>query len=423
MPLGWPGLLRLGLVQSAIGALAVLATSLLNRVMIVEYALPAALPAGLVAWHYSVQLSRPAWGHGSDRARRRAPWIVGGMAVLAAGTLTAVAALPLIAAGGWTGLCIALLAFTLIGTGVGAAGTTTLALLAAGATPAQRPAAAAIAWIMMILGIAVTAGVVGALIDPFSPARLLRIAAWVAMGAVALSIIATWRIEGAAVPPETAPPPLAAALRAIGDDPAARRFTAFVFVSMLAYSMQDLILEPFAGLRFGMSAGQSTSLTGVQHGGVLIGMIGAGIGGSLQGGAGLRRWITGGCAASTLAMVALALGAQAGPGWPLVANVALLGIANGIFAVAAIGAMMSLASAGGAGSEGVRMGVWGAAQAIAFALGGLLGAGGVDLLRAATGSSADAFAAVFAVEAALFAAAALLAWHPVSAPMHKAAPA
>ena len=71
-PLGWPGIVRLGLVQSAIGALAVLATSLLNRVMVVEYALPAALPAGLVAWHYAVQLSRPAWGHGSDRTQRAA---------------------------------------------------------------------------------------------------------------------------------------------------------------------------------------------------------------------------------------------------------------------------------------------------------------------------------------------------------------
>ena len=69
-PLGWPGIVRLGLVQSAIGAIVMLATSLLNRVMVVEYALPAALPAGLVAWHYGVQLSRPVWGHGSDRGRR-----------------------------------------------------------------------------------------------------------------------------------------------------------------------------------------------------------------------------------------------------------------------------------------------------------------------------------------------------------------
>lgn len=415
-PLGWPGIVRLGLVQSAIGALAVLATSLLNRVMVVEYALPAALPAGLVAWHYAVQLSRPAWGHRSDRTPRRAPWIVAGMAVLAAGTLIAVASLPLLGARSWQGYALAVAGFTLIGAGVGAAGTTLLALLAARTAPARRPAAAAIAWIMMILGIAVTAGVVGTLIDPFSPARLMRIAALVAIGAIALTIAATWRLEDATAPvPSAAPVPLDTALREIAADPAALRFTAFVFVSMLAYSMQDLILEPFAGLRFGMSAGESTSLTGIQHGGVLIGMIAAGVGGSLRGGAGLRRWIAGGCAASALAMAALALGAQAGPGWPLALNVWLLGLANGVFAVAAIGAMMTLAAGGGPGREGVRMGVWGAGQAIAFALGGMIGAGGVDLLRAATGTPADAFALVFGVESLLFVAAAWLAWRPASA--------
>lgn len=422
-PLGWPGIVRLGLVQSAIGALAVLATSLLNRVMVVEYALPAALPAGLIAWHYAIQLSRPAFGHGSDRARRRGSWIVGGMALLAAGSLVAVAALPLLAAGGGWGLALAGIGFTLIGAGVGAAGTTLLALLAARVEPARRPAAAAIAWIMMILGIAVTAGVVGTLIDPFSPARLLRVAAGVAALALLLTVAATWRIDAGPVPPDAPAVPLARALRAIADDPAARRFTAFVFVSMLAYSMQDLILEPFAGLRFGMSPGESTALTGVQHGGVLAGMIAAGVGGSLRGGARLRRWIAGGCAGSAAGLAALAMAAQTGPGWPLALNVALLGLANGVFAVAAIGAMMTLAGAAGPGREGVRMGVWGAAQAIAFALGGLIGAGGVDALRAATDSAAEAFALVFAVEAALFVAAAWLAWWPAPATRLRMTPA
>ncbi|WP_294266634.1 BCD family MFS transporter [uncultured Sphingomonas sp.] len=423
-PLGWPGIIRLGLVQSAIGALAVLATSLLNRVMVVEYALPAALPAGLVAWHYAVQLSRPAWGHGSDRTSRRAPWIVAGMAVLAAGTLIAVAALPLLALRSWAGFALAALGFTLIGAGVGAAGTTLLGLLAARTAPGQRPAASAIAWIMMILGIALTAGIVGALIDPFSPARLLRITAVVAVGAIALTAAATFGIEDDALPAPDAPPvPFEMALGEIAADPAARRFTIFVFVSMLAYSMQDLILEPFAGLRFGFSPGQSTALTSIQHGGVLFGMIAAGVGGSLRGGAGLRRWIGGGCAGSGLAMAALAMGAQAGPGWPLALNVGLLGLANGVFAVAAIGAMMTLAGAGGPGREGVRMGVWGAAQAIAFALGGLIGAGGVDLLRAASGSPAEAFALVFGLEALLFVVAAWLAWRPARAAPLSALPA
>ena len=66
--LSWFGIVRLGTVQAAIGAIVMLATSLLNRVMVVEYAVAAAVPAALVAWHYAVQLSRPLWGYGSDRS-------------------------------------------------------------------------------------------------------------------------------------------------------------------------------------------------------------------------------------------------------------------------------------------------------------------------------------------------------------------
>ena len=110
-PLGWVAIVRLGLVQSAIGAIVMLATSLLNRVMVVEYALLAALPAGLVAWHYAVQLSRPAWGHGSDRGRRRTPWIIVGMGMLAMGALLAVNALGLIATGAIGGYALAIVAY------------------------------------------------------------------------------------------------------------------------------------------------------------------------------------------------------------------------------------------------------------------------------------------------------------------------
>ena len=84
-PLGWFGILRLGLVQTALGAIVVLTTSTINRVMVVELALPAVVPGLLVGLHYAVQLSRPRWGHGSDVGGRRTPWIIGGMAVLAVG--------------------------------------------------------------------------------------------------------------------------------------------------------------------------------------------------------------------------------------------------------------------------------------------------------------------------------------------------
>lgn len=55
------------------------------------------------------------------------------------------------------------------------------------------------------------------------------------------------------------------------------------------------------------------------------------------------------------------------------------------------------------------MGLWGAAQALAFGAGGLLGTGASDLARAALGAPAPAYAAVFVAEAAVFLLAARLA--------------
>lgn len=416
---GWLQIGRLGLVQAAIGAMAMLATSLLNRVMVVEYALAAAVPAGFVAWHYAVQLSRPLWGHGSDRGRRRTPWIIAGMGVLGIGTLLAVDATAVIATNFGAGLALGVLAFSLIGAGVGAAGTSLLALLATGVMPDRRAAAAAITWIMMVAGIIVSAGVAGSLLDPFSIERLAAVAGGIVLVAFLLTLIAVAGVERRAAVAVAAPEATAdfgEALREIRGDREASRFTLFVFVSMLAYSMQDLILEPFAGLVFAMTPAQSTQLSGAQHGGVLVGMILAGIGGSAFAGrrpSELERWILFGCLASAVALAGLATAAAVGPGWPIVANVVVLGFANGVFAVSAIGAMMGLAG-GQRGREGVRMGVWGAAQAIAFGLGGLTGAVGVDAARAATGAAAPAFQIIFAGEALLFLAAAWLGLRPAA---------
>jgi BCD family chlorophyll transporter-like MFS transporter len=414
--LGWVGIVRLGLVQASIGAIVMLTTSLLNRVMVVEYAMAAALPAGLVAWHYAVQLSRPAWGHGSDIGRRRTPWIMTGMAMLAAGAVLAVNATVLLDSVATGAIALQIAAFTLIGAGVGAAGTSMLALLAASVAPSRRAAAAAVTWTMMIAGIVIAAGVAGALLDPFSEQRLAIIAGGVVVTALAVSGAAIFRLENAAVcqsiAPEAAAPDFRAALREVLADGEARRFTLFVFVAMLAYSMQDLILEPFAGLVFGFTPGQSTSLAGLQHAGVLAGMVLTGLGGSAFAGrlpGELRWWIVLGCLGSAVALAGLALAGNAGPGWPLRANVLILGFCNGVFAVAAIGAMMGLAGKGARRSEGIRMGIWGAAQAFAFGLGGLTGALGVDMARRFDSDTGAAFALIFAIEAGLFVGAAILA--------------
>ncbi|MBC7520503.1 MAG: BCD family MFS transporter [Sandarakinorhabdus sp.] len=419
-PLGWLNIARLGLVQSALGAVVMLSSSLLNRVMVVEYAQAAALPAGLVAFHYFVQLSRPKWGHGSDRGWRRTPWIIGGMAVLALGGVLATKAVTMLASAHGAAIALSVLAYAMIGAGVGASGTSLLALLATRTAPARRPAAASLTWIMMILGIVVTAGVAGKLLEPFSPERLVQVATGVCASAFLLTCLAVIGIEGPAAATERPPgPPIAFnnALAGIWNDPVTRLFSIFVFVSMLAYSMQDLILEPFAGLIFGLTPGQSTSLSGTQHAGVLLGMILVGVGGhgfSGRAGLKLKRWIIGGCIGSALALAALAMAAPAGPGWPLAPTVFALGFANGVFAVAAIGSMLDLAGRGGvngenSGHEGIRMGLWGAAQALAFGMGGFFGASAVDVGRHLLGADAQAFELVFAFEALIFLGAAMIA--------------
>ena len=204
------------------------------------------------------------------------------------------------------------------------------------------------------------------------------------------------------------------ALADVWTDPQARLFTIFVFISMLAYSAQALILEPFAGLVFGRTPGESTQLAGVQHAGVLLGMAAMAASTLLfksRGASLLRLWIRGGCLLSAVALFLLCWGGLSSATWPLEANVFLLGTANGGFAVAAIGAMMVLASAGQQKREGIRMGLWGAAQAIAFALGGFLGTVAVDLTRYWLDEPAISYGLVFACEGFLFLVAASLARH------------
>ena len=141
-------------------------------------------------------------------------------------------------------------------------------------------------------------------------------------------------------------------------------------------------------------------------------MLAAGVGGSLytkRFGQNLKLWIVLGCVGSAIMLAGLSMAAATGPAWPLKANVFGLGLANGVFAVAAVSAMLGLASDGRASGEGARMGVWGAAQAIAFGTGGLIGAIIVDRLRELMGQDSIAFQAVFAVEAMMFVIAALVA--------------
>jgi len=416
---GWLSIARLGLIQACLGGIVVLATSTLNRIMVVELALPAVLPGLLVAMHYAVQILRPRMGFGSDRSGRCTPWILGGMAVLACGGVLGAVAVTTMSTSLASGIALSVLAFLLIGVGVSASGTSVLVLLAKRVAPKRRAGAATMVWLMMIAGFAITAGIAGHLLDPYSEARLLAVATGVAVIALVMTALMLIGLERTARAPEAAgvDPVVREGFRAtlnkVWREPAARHFTVFVFVSMLAFSAQDLILEPFAGTVFGFSPGETTKLSGLQHSGILCGMLLVALAGSgrLFGRrlGSLKFWTVTGCIASGFALAGLVAAGILGPGWPLRANVFLLGAANGAFSIAAIASMMRLAGEGEGRREGTRMGLWGAAQALAFGGGGLLGTALSDIARLVIDDIAIAYALVFGLEALLFIVSARLA--------------
>lgn len=425
--LTWPQIARLGLVQASLGSIVVLTTSLLNRVMVVELALPAILPGALVAIHYFIQLIRPRMGFGSDQTRRASPWIRGGILVLATGGVLAAASTILLSSSVGLGIALATVAFLMIGIGVSSSGTALLVLLAKRVEPKKKAAAATCVWLMMIFGFAFTASVSGKFLTPFSFERLLMVSSTVSVIAVIVTFLAIWGMESPLVKTqqsssnadehESASSPMKVSFREafaeVWRESRVRSFTWFVFVSMLAYSSQDLILEPFAAVAFGFSPAETTTLSGLQNGGVLIGMLFLAFITSKaksQTLTSLSTWTIGGCLASALAMLGLVLSGPIDNVIFFKASVFLLGIFNGAFSIAAIGSMMQFASVGSAQREGVRMGIWGASQAMAFGLGGIIGTGLSDIARIVLGDPASAYAFVFFLESVLFVVAAYLSY-------------
>jgi BCD family chlorophyll transporter-like MFS transporter len=365
-------------------------------------------------------------GFGSDQTRRASPWIRGGILVLASGGVLAAASTILLSHSVVLGIALATVAFLMIGIGVSSSGTALLVLLAKRVEPKKKAAAATCVWLMMIFGFAFTASVSGKFLTPFSFERLLMVSSTVSVIAVIVTFLAIWGMESPvtknqqlatnADEVESESPSKASFREAFAEvwkESRVRSFTWFVFVSMLAYSSQDLILEPFAAVAFGFSPAETTTLSGLQNGGVLIGMLFLAFITSKaksQTLTSLSTWTIGGCLASALAMLGLVLSGPIANVIFFQAAVFLLGIFNGAFSIAAIGSMMQFASIGSARREGVRMGIWGASQAMAFGLGGIIGTGLSDIARIVLGDPASAYAFVFLLEGVLFVVAAYLSY-------------
>lgn len=400
MKLGWGGLIRLCLANAAIGGLAALPVNLFNRLMTVELAWPAILPGLLVALHYGVQLTRPYWGHRSDARGGRTPFILGGIAMVGAGLVATAWAIAWIENSALA-LAIWIVSYAAIGLGIGAAGTSFLALLASAASDRQKGAMATLAWLMLIFGAIVASIGTGIALEPYSPDRLMAVVPVVALIALVLSFVATVGVERRLGPvPAPAEPELGPALKATWEDQAARAFTGFVFLSILAFYLSELILEPFAGHVHGMPPEDSTKLSGGKDGAALAGMIAAGVLSYFRIGS-LRAWAIIGCGVSAAGLMGLAAGLS------IVPFTVVLGLGNGLFVVGAVGSMMRIA-AEREGATGTRMGVFGAAQAVAAGIAGLIATGIVDVARLAMPIE-TAYGTVFILEAFLFVAAALVA--------------
>ena len=410
-PFGFLSVVRLGVVQACLGALVVLITATMNRVMVVELALPATVPGALVALHYGVQMwLRPRMGHFADQHGRLTRWIVLGMVILAAGVVSIALLLPVLRSAPALGYPLIIAAFVLVGLGVSTAGTLLLTLLSLRVPAVRHARAAATVWLCMIAGFIVCTVIASRLLTPFSFDTLVRTTVIIGIATIAITALSLAGLDAPSSPAvreRAAATPFRQAVQLVWSDPIARRFSYFVGLSMLAYSTQDLILEPFAGSVFGLTPGESTAISGVHQGGSLLGMLLTALLSTRVGTlAGWARW---GCAASAVALLAIACSPITGSLLVLKVSLFGLGVGNGAFAIGAIGSMMSVSAAGDATQTGVRMGVFGASQAIAMAAGGLLGAGASDVMRALLGSDRLGYGSVFALEAALFVGAAVLA--------------
>ncbi len=445
-PSNWFNIFCVGIVQACMGAVVVTTTTTLNRVMVIELGLPAVVSGFLVSLHYLIQMVRPRMGHGADQTQQCTPWILGGMAVLTLGGVLAALATTWMANSFVIGMATALVAFCMIGIGVSACGTTLLVLLSKAVGDHQRASAATSVWIMMIFGFAVTSIISGKLLDPFSFERLLQVSIGVSVLAMTLTSLSLIGLERRLLRnlsdlndqqlQRSKPNPQVTSsqeshqskgfketLALLWRDQQARLFTFFVFTSMFAYSAQDLILEPFAGLIYHFTPGQTTQLSGTLHASVLVGMLlVAFIGSRLVNGrlGRVSTWMSWGCVLSALGMLGLSAASfisDQSYQLPLTPILFALGVGNGLFSIAAITTMMRLATQKQKSHEnnhppiqpGIRMGLWGAAQAVAFGLGGIIGTGSSDISMRLMGDTGFAYSSVFALEAAMFVCAAWIA--------------
>jgi BCD family chlorophyll transporter-like MFS transporter len=393
-------LMRLSLFQVSIGISVTLLIGTLNRVMIVELNVPAWLVAVMVSLPLLAAPFRALIGfksdvHSSVLGWRRIPYLWIG-ALLQFGGL-AIMPFALIDLSGdmngplWIGKAGAALAFLLVGAGMHTVQTAGLALATDLAPPKQLPRVVALLCVMMLLGVVVSALLFGVALRHFSEIRLIQVVQGAALTGLVLNFVSLWKQEirdRTRASRQGDPPRFADAWRALAQGKHATRRLIAVGLGTTAFSMQDILLEPYGGQVLGLSVGATTTLTALLGVGGIAGFLLSAR--TLTNGRDPFRIAAFGILAGILAFAAIIFaGALHAPALFAI-GVALIGFGGGLFAAGMLTSIMSLA---GPDNAGIMLGAWGAVQAsaagAAVAAGGLLRDGIAAM--AASGTLGDVY--------------------------------
>jgi BCD family chlorophyll transporter-like MFS transporter len=216
--------------------------------------------------------------------------------------------------------------------------------------------------------------VFGWALQDFHPVRLIQVLQSAAAVALFLNIIALWQQEPRnpkLTDPKRARPSFKESWAEYKENPRAFRTLVAVGLGTAAFSMQDILLEPYGGEILGLSVSQTTLLTALLAGGSLIGFAYAAR--RLSKGGDPFRIAGLGAVIGLFAFAAVILADPLGSANLFRVGTALIGLGGGLFAVGMLTAAMDLAPEG---KSGLALGAWGAVQAtaagVAIAAGGAI---------------------------------------------------
>ncbi|QLF68493.1 BCD family MFS transporter [Peteryoungia desertarenae] len=399
-------LLRLALFQVSAGCVLVLLTGTLNRVLIVELGVSVALVSAVVAIPVLAAPLRLLFGYRSDTYKsvlgwRRVPYVWLGSLLQFGGLAIMPFALLLLQSQtvgpSWAGAAGASLAFMLTGFGMHMSQTAGLALAGDLVPPEKRPRVVALLYVMLLAGMIGASGFFSYMLVDFTSVQLIQVIQGTAVFTIAINVIAIWKQE-ARNPQRTAAdrimPDFFEALREYRSDAGTVRLLLAVAIGSAAFSMQDILLEPYGGEILGLSVGQTTLLTGLWATGTMAGFVWAAY--SLQHGLQMHRVAARGLLIGIFAFSAIVFASPLNSSGLFFAGAAGVGLGGGLFAVGTMLAAMAVSSRSDCG---IVVGAWSAVQAtaigIALLIGGLVknnvndfaltGALGEALVSSATG--------------------------------------